>query len=141
MLSEEERKKRISERVKLWRLNNLEECRRKDREKYKKNKVDKKRTSLDYYYEHKKEVLNYQIKRWSKKYAGDSAFQEKRRLRDKSRMDVKGKMLNLQGCVCSMCGSGEDLQRHHPSYSSTDFIVLCRGCHNKVHEEIKGVKV
>lgn len=42
---------------------------------------------------------------------------------------------SLNGKQCEHCGSTENLQRHHPSYESEDFIILCQTCHAKLHVE------
>jgi hypothetical protein len=37
---------------------------------------------------------------------------------------------------CKLCGSTQNLVRHHPDYNKPlDFIVLCKGCHAKVHSK------
>ena len=38
------------------------------------------------------------------------------------------------GSECSLCGSVEGLERHHPDYSKPlEIITLCTSCHGKVH--------
>jgi hypothetical protein len=80
--------------------------------------------------------LKKQTERWTERYQSDAAFRKKRQLRDKSRMK-KGVMDNLKDKICSNCGSNDDLQRHHESYSSTDYIIFCRKCHNLHHACLK----
>lgn len=42
---------------------------------------------------------------------------------------------------CQICGSKEDLIKHHPDYSKPfEFIVLCRGCHTKIHHNHTDLK-
>lgn len=42
----------------------------------------------------------------------------------------------LDNKECEMCGSKINLTRHHEEYNAPrKFIVLCRECHNKVHEK------
>ena len=113
-----------------------ETIRRKERERYVKNRDRLKAKSLAYYYANKEKVLDYQTKRWSRKYQEDPAFRKKRQLRDASRPHNE----NLDGEVCNDCGSTLDLQRHHPTYTSIKVIILCRGCHNKIHEAWKQEK-
>lgn len=92
----------------------------------------RKAKSKEYYYKHKVSVLQYQKERLKDKYQNDSNFRQKRQLRDKSRVGKK----KIVGC-CSNCYTIEDLQRHHPDYQSTNFIVLCRLCHNNLHDTLK----
>ena len=42
----------------------------------------------------------------------------------------------LSGKHCEQCGATGNLQRHHPSYESESFIVLCQTCHAKLHVEL-----
>jgi len=91
-----------------------------------------KRKSLEYYYQNKERVLQYQKKRLAEKYRTDLKFRQKRQLRDKSRI---GKH-KISGC-CSDCRAISDLQRHHPDYKHTKFIVVCRDCHNQIHCDLK----
>lgn len=65
-------------------------------------------------------------------YVENADFKIKRQLRDKSRKS-KSKLLG----ECKKCGSTNDLHRHHPSYDSTYFVVLCRKCHNELHNSLK----
>ena len=39
---------------------------------------------------------------------------------------------NLKG-KCSICGSTEDLVRHHVSYDPEIIDILCRRCHSSLH--------
>jgi hypothetical protein len=99
-------------------------------------KTEIKEVHRQYYLKHREEILAKQIIRWKKKYKEDPAFRAKRQLRDKSR--VKGHyMANLKQEKCSECDTMEDLHRHHPSYKSKEFIILCRTCHNKLHDTLK----
>ncbi len=102
-----------------------------------KNNEDRKKKSLEYYYKNKEKVLEYQKKRWKEKYAVDKDFRKKRQLRDKSRKDKT----SLEGESCLQCFSTIDLQRHHPNYKSIEFIILCRSCHNKLHESLRREKL
>src|SRR3990167_1446719 len=40
---------------------------------------------------------------------------------------------SLSGKCCGRCGSSESLQRHHPSYTSSDFEIVCQTCHTAIH--------
>jgi hypothetical protein len=79
------------------------------------------------------------IARLSDAYQNNPEYRAKRQVRDKSRINGSD-MDNLYGEQCSLCGSQSDLQRHHPDYSSTDFFIVCRQCHNRIHREEKNAK-
>lgn len=99
----------------------------KDYEKQKQN-------ALNRYYNKREEILKYQKDRLKMKYRTDPEFRKKRALRDKSRKPlrkIKGK--------CRLCESVWDLQRHHPNYEETYFVILCRACHNLIHKFLKGL--
>lgn len=100
-----------------------------------KNKEEQNKKALEYYYKNRKKVLEYQKARWQNKYQEDSEFRQKRQLRDKSRI-VYGR--SLKNKKCSKCESTNDLQRHHPNYESIEFEILCRNCHNQLHNSLKG---
>jgi hypothetical protein len=104
-----------------------------------KDKEVGRRKALERYYSKREEILKYQDQRLRKKYATDPIFRAKRQLRDKSRMSG-GDMTNLFNEECSECGSKIDLHRHHPDYTSTNFIILCRGCHNTTHQNLNSGK-
>jgi len=91
--------------------------------------------SLEYYYQHREKVLAYQKKRWKIKYATDENFRAKRQLRDLSRNDAHGRKINLSGEYCRQCGNNKNLQRHHPNYNNISYIILCRKCHNQLHNQ------
>ncbi len=94
----------------------------------------KKQKSLEYYYNHREEVLKKQTERWKKKYREDSDFREKRQFRDKSRIGKK----NLKEKECVKCKTKEDLQRHHLDYKDhKNIIIVCRKCHNQLHKKEK----
>lgn len=108
----------------------------RDKAKYLRHKDKIKKRCLNYYHNNKEKVLEYQTRRWSEKMKHDPKFRERRQFRDKSRL--RGGIKNLEkSCVCSDCGCNKDLHRHHPSYNSLEYIILCRKCHNDTHEEIK----
>ena len=96
-----------------------------------KNKEDRNRSSLAYYYRNREKVLKYQKKRWKMKYKTDIKFREKRKIRDLSRR-VNGINTKINA-PCSKCGSLEDLQRHHHDYTNIEHIIVCRKCHNQIH--------
>lgn len=39
------------------------------------------------------------------------------------------RLVSLDGKSCEQCGSTENLQRHHRTYTETDFQILCQSCH------------
>jgi hypothetical protein len=39
----------------------------------------------------------------------------------------------LSGKSCAQCGSTENLQRHHRTYTETDYVILCQECHKNEH--------
>lgn len=91
--------------------------------------------ALEYYYKNREKVLKYQSERWKRKYKEDPEFRAKRQLRDKTRI-VYGKQTKLVG-KCSNCDNEENLQRHHPSYKSIEFIILCKKCHDDLHHPFR----
>ena len=103
-----------------------------------KNYNDRKKKSLEYYYNNKEKVLTYQKKRLEEKRKTDPNFIKKRAIRDQSRNKKGGGKDNLKNKSCEECGTNEDLQRHHENYKSLNIIILCRNCHNKLHNSLKG---
>lgn len=87
--------------------------------------------ALEYYYKHRKRILKHQIERLNYLYKHDKRFRHRRQLRDKSRIH-KTKLIGY----CTICKDVNDLQRHHSDYRSTKIIILCRKCHNKIHNKI-----
>lgn len=41
----------------------------------------------------------------------------------------------LSGKSCTLCGSIEKLQRHHPIYFPGNFMILCQKCHAYIHQK------
>ena len=57
---------------------------------------------------------------------------EKIKIWNKISYELKKKGVRL--AECSMCGSKENLIKHHEDYSKPyDIIILCKDCHNKLH--------
>jgi hypothetical protein len=100
-----------------------------------KTKEEKRKRALEYYYNNKSKVLEYQKNRWHIKYFNDVKFREKRQLRDRSRIGKK----NLEGEICKLCGTNKDLQRHHINYNIHYFEILCRKCHNELHNALREI--
>ena len=108
-----------------WRIESI---------KYKK-KISKRRK--EYYKRNREKILErqkiWQKKRgnklWSEKYKNNEEYRNKKKCRDKTR-----RVINLKKEKCSVCGSTEDLHRHHPDYNKPeDYIIFCRKHHNKKH--------
>ena len=95
----------------------------------------RKKRSLEYYYENRQKVLEYQKSRWMRKYNEDPEFRKLKRLRTRSKK-IYGDMVS-----CQECGSTQNLQRHHPDYNDTKIIVLCRLCHTQLHNALKREKL
>ena len=90
-------------------------------------------TKKRYYIKNKDKIIERQVKYQIKKYREDPEFRRKVLLRNKS----QGLCVDISDKPCTVCGSKENQQRHHPSYESTDFIILCRDCHTDLHNEIR----
>lgn len=39
------------------------------------------------------------------------------------------RLVSLAGKSCGQCGSTENLQRHHRTYTVSDYEILCQSCH------------
>lgn len=35
---------------------------------------------------------------------------------------------------CELCGTGDNVERHHISYAPEETVPLCRSCHQRVHK-------
>lgn len=53
---------------------------------------------------------------------------------------IRGKLFNIRGKKCEMCGNEDDIQVHHVSYKRfggnelmSDLCVLCKPCHMEIH--------
>lgn len=103
-----------------------------------KNVEERNCKAREYYHKNREKVLSYQKEYLKNKFKKDVEFREKRYLRDRSRREQGLK--SLVGESCFLCESSEDLHRHHPSYESTIFVILCRRCHNNTHQMLKAKK-
>jgi len=101
-----------------------------------KNYENTKRKALEYYYKNRKEVLKKQNKRIMERYHSDPEFKKKYNIRK-----ATSHKYPLKNEKCNVCGTKEDLQRHHLKYTikREDFIVLCRTHHNSLHAQTCGV--
>lgn len=84
---------------------------------------------LQYYYDNKQRVLEYQIARLMKKYREDEEYRAKSILRSKTRYKY-----NFTRIDCSICFSKKDLHFHHENYNQLDAVVLCKRCHDFIHK-------
>lgn len=83
-----------------------------------------------WYLKNKDSVLIHHREYKNKKYREDKAFREKSLLR----VNSKNLGNNITGLNCCMiCGTFKDLHKHHPSYKSYDYLVLCSQHHNNLH--------
>ena len=158
MISEEEIKKKKSESNKRYREKNKDKIKayqkankkyfRKARDKhYKKYPERKLRKDIrynekhpnrmkEYYQNNKEKIIKKQTVYQMKKYKEDEEFRRLLRLR-RMTAQLSG---SLEGKSCINCNSTENLHRHHPSYDSYDCIILCRKCHQDLHNFLKGQK-
>ena len=158
MLSKEEVKERHRIASKRWSDNNKDKIRayrkshkeyfRKAQAEYSKRHPDriiKKNTRYneehpnrfkEYYQDNKEGMIKKQVKYQKKKYKEDEDFRRILRLR-RMTAQLSG---SLEGKSCINCNSIENLQRHHPSYDSYDCVILCRKCHQDLHNFLKGQK-
>lgn len=75
-----------------------------------------------------KKISNAKIEYWKDKKLSYNEFRFKQNARKKAQRN-----LNLKPC-CEICGSKENLQRHHLDYTQPYKIVtLCFSCHRKLH--------
>lgn len=63
-------------------------------------------------------------------------------LRDKRWFEKRNEILELYGKICKNCGSTKTLNVHHIYYNHSlkpweypndAYLVLCKDCHNKIH--------
>lgn len=45
------------------------------------------------------------------------------------------RLVTLSGKSCERCGITENLQRHHQTYTASDYVILCQGCHASEHSK------
>jgi hypothetical protein len=103
------------------------------RDKYFGNREFYKNRSLRYYYQNREKILNYQIKRLEILKKVSPKIKEKYRLRILSQ-----KYISLKDESCAKCNSKKDLQRHHfDNHDAENIQILCRKCHNNLHESLK----
>ena len=43
------------------------------------------------------------------------------------------RLIGLEGKCCESCGTGSNLQRHHPIYEASAVQILCQSCHAALH--------
>ena len=96
-----------------------------NREYYKKNKEKMQNFYKENYKKHK---TNRILK--SKRYNS----MNKDKIRVWNKVAYSNKRLKIELGKCSNCEAKDNLVKHHPDYSKPfEFIVLCKGCHNRLH--------
>jgi len=107
--------------------------RREYNARYQKENKDKLREKKKIYKEQNKEKINEE----SKKYRKNNKNKIKARSYSGG-MERRGKITKQK---CSLCGSKEELEFHHPDYKKpTKHKVLCKKCHVKTHNNLRASK-
>ncbi len=110
------------------------------------NRKKKQKRDLAYYYRNKEKKLRYQReyrmknkemmkvhrKRWYDNHKKERADYRKSH-RKQLRAEEQGRSIPLSDS-CLLCGSKENLIRHHPDYDEPlQIVTVCRVCHAHVH--------
>ena len=119
-------------------------CSKKANKEYKHNwyetnkpRILKKRSK--YFQEHKREEVK-RTKKWRdenpKKFKEMKHKERKiyiKKYPEKIKAQSMAKKIPLKS-YCEICGSNENLERHHPNYNKPLIIItLCKSCHTKIH--------
>ena len=90
---------------------------------------------------HKEEAIK-RVNKWNKENP-DKVKVNKKNWYNKHFEEIKPKIdartkayrkIDINGKNCQICGSNEDLQRHHQDYTKPyEVIIVCRTCHTKIH--------
>lgn len=83
----------------------------------------------NYYQRNKDKIQKVQNKWQMKQYYENPEWKRKLRVRQATQRLAQP----LKGLSCIICNTKKELQRHHPSYDSLDFVVVCRRCHQDIH--------
>lgn len=98
----------------------------------------KKTTSRQRYYENKEKWLK-QTAKYAKKHQKQKSITHKRYVENHHEKILAEKMAQRHIALaqsCSICGSTENLHRHHSDYSKPlEVITLCHKCHMKIHRK------
>lgn len=118
------RRKFCSDKCK-WKLYGIQ--------RYKLHRLDIIKRNSKYYHKNKNKVLPQQIKYKMQRYKQDSKFHKLDNIRKIATHNIP-----LDNKKCANCKTKNDLQRHHPDYTKPkQVIILCRKCHNNLHEKEK----
>lgn len=106
-----------------------------------------------YYYRHREECLEYHRqhyrknrerilarKRKHRQEHHDEILQKQKEYRERNKIKIRAHNLASSiplGHQCSLCGSTENLERHHPDYSKPlEIVTLCESCHRRIHRSV-----
>jgi hypothetical protein len=133
---EDDREKR-KKSIKKWKKTNpdkVKEQKRRWRERHKediKKTFDKWKRGSDY---------NEKMRKYGKeKYKNDADFRERLKVRATALKEFKQGIIDERGYRCEIChASPKNIDLHHIEYDNKieNLILLCRGCHMKVHKGI-----
>ena len=132
-----EDREKINKRIKKWKNANpdkVKDQKRRWRERHKeeiKETFDKWKKGSDYI----EKMRKYNTKR----YNNDKEFREKLKIREIALKEFKQGIIDDRGFECEIChASPENIDLHHIEYDNKieNLILLCRGCHMKVHKGI-----
>ena len=119
-------KKNNPKKVKEYTKRYKEKLREYHKEYYEKHQEEIKEQSKEYRRENKEEQREY-FKKWNKENPEKIKAQ---------RLAQKIKIPKNQ--LCEICGSKENLDKHHEDYSKPlEVMFLCRKCHKRLHRKIK----
>jgi len=103
-----------------YQKNRLKETARK-RKYFRENREERLAHDRQYYQKHREEILERQREYYKKNKPKRSA---KAQAYHKTPLDIK----------CEVCGSSQNLERHHRDYSKPlEVVTLCRSCHTQLH--------
>lgn len=98
----------------------------------------KRKQSRQRYYENP-EPFNARAREFQEKHADKKSAGHKRYVKEfpeKIQAEKKAQLNIKIDKPCVVCGSTENLQRHHPDYSKPlEVVILCPACHGKIHRK------
>ena len=115
----------IKAKSQKYREENREKVRERNRD-YNRKRRDKKTKNLrsKKYYENNKEAILKRQKEYNKN--------NREKINAKALAENHVPLTNN----CVVCGSVENLERHHPDYSKPKFVItMCKSCHNLIHSK------
>ena len=132
---------------------NPEDQKAHDRLKYREHRTQVIARTREYYQVHKSEILKRKLEHYKpKRPIRSKAEQEQARAQaqleitqrwqrqypDKLVAECVARRHTVLGKECSICGSKENLQRHHPDYSKPlEVVTVCCKCHCQIHPRRK----